>query len=80
LAQWGALVLELGAPVVFLLREHRRIWLLAGFAGFHPATFALLGIHFLPTLVCWAAFLPLERLEPWWRSRRAINAPTGATA
>jgi hypothetical protein len=76
----GALVLELGAPVVFLLREHRRIWLLAGFAGFHPATFALLGIHFLPTLVCWAAFLPLERLEPWWRSRRAINAPTGATA
>lgn len=80
LAQWGALVLELGAPVVFLLSEHRRIWLLAGFAGFHAATFALLGIHFLPTLVCWAAFLPLERLEPWWRSRRAISAPTGATA
>lgn len=70
LSQWGALVLELAAPVVFLLRERWRLLAIAAFAAFHAATFVLLGIHFLPTLVCWTAFLPLERLPTWWDRRR----------
>ena len=61
--QWGALALELAAPLIFLVREHWR-WLVALlFIGFHASTFVLLGIHFLPTVVCWAAFLPWERLH-----------------
>lgn len=85
LSQWGALVLELAAPVVFVLRERWRLLVIAAFAGFHAATFVLLGIHFLPTLVCWAAFLPLERLPAWWARRRrvrsaAVRSPAGAQA
>ena len=66
-AQWAALAMELLAPVVFLVRERWRWVVAAVFVGFHATTFALLGIHFLPTVVCWAAFLPLER----WLGRRA---------
>lgn len=61
LAQWGALALELSAPLVFLVREHWRWLVVLLFVGFHAGTFVLLGIHFLPTVVCWAAFLPWER-------------------
>lgn len=61
-AQWGALGMELAAPLVFVVRERWRWVVAAIFVGFHLTTFALLGIHFLPTFVCWAAFLPLERL------------------
>lgn len=69
--QWGALVLELSAPLVFVVREHWRWLVVLFFLGFHLSTFVLLGIHFLPTAVCWSAFLPWERwLGPWPRSRR----------
>ncbi|MGO0578140.1 hypothetical protein ACTMMA_17160 [Ornithinimicrobium panacihumi] len=64
-SQWGALALELAAPLVFLVRERWRWLVVVGFLGFHATTFALLGIHFLPTVVCWSAFLPWER----WLSR-----------
>lgn len=60
--QWGGLLLELSAPLVFVLRRHWRWLLIGAFAAFHAATFLVLGIHFLPTLVCWAAFLPLEQI------------------
>lgn len=68
-SQWGALALELAAPLVFLVREHHRWLVVLFFVGFHLSTFVLLGIHFLPTAVCWSAFLPWERwLGPWpWR-------------
>lgn len=69
-AQWAALGMELVAPVVFVVRERWRWVVAAVFVGFHLTTFALLGIHFLPTFVCWAAFLPLERwLRPGVRVR-----------
>ena len=69
--QWGALALELAAPLVFVLREHWRWRVVLFFLGFHLSTFVLLGIHFLPTAVCWSAFLPWERwLGPWPRRRR----------
>ena len=34
------------------------------FCLFHLMTYIALGIHFLPTVICWAAFLPLEKLVP----------------
>lgn len=67
LSQWGALALELAAPLVFLVSERWRWLVVLGFVGFHATTFVLLGIHFLPTVVCWSAFLPWER----WLVRRA---------
>ena len=36
---------------------------------------ALLSIHFAPTVVCWLAFAPLERLVAWWRARHATLEP-----
>ena len=49
-------------------------WQLLGalfFLGFHAANTAILLIHFLPTVVCWLAFAPLERMVPWFQRRRA---------
>jgi hypothetical protein len=51
-------------------------WQLLGalfFLGFHVANTAILLIHFLPTVVCWLAFAPLERIVPWWRERRSAR-------
>lgn len=71
ISQWGALALELAAPLVFVVRERWRWLVVLGFVGFHATTFVLLGIHFLPTVVCWSAFLPWER----WLARRATRQP-----
>ncbi len=62
--QWGLLAIEFAAPAVLWLRGRWLYLAIATFCGFHLLTFAALGIHFLPTVVCWAAFLPLER----WRT------------
>lgn len=70
-AQWGALALELSAPLAFVLRGRWRALLVVGFLGFHLTTFLLLGIHFLPTVVCWSAFVPFERVPGWVRARLA---------
>ncbi|MFB9376760.1 hypothetical protein ACFFKU_03890 [Kineococcus gynurae] len=60
--QWVVLVCEFCAPVALWLRG-RWLWFAVGAAMvFHLSTWLTLGIHFLPTVVCWAAFLPLERL------------------
>ncbi|MEY9259578.1 hypothetical protein ABH903_002612 [Brevibacterium epidermidis] len=37
---------------------------MAFFFLFHLMTYLALGIHFPPTVICWAAFLPLEKLVP----------------
>ncbi len=60
-AQWGSIGLELSAPLIFFVREHRRWLVVAVFLGFHVSAL-LMGIHFLPTAICWSAFLPWERL------------------
>ncbi|MEE6281732.1 hypothetical protein [Georgenia sp. MJ170] len=61
-AQWGSLILEILSPVVLFLRG-RWLYLAIGcFFAFHLATFVAMGIHFLPTVVCWFAFLPLEKV------------------
>ncbi len=63
--QWLTLIGELASPLVFAIRsERRRSFVVLGLYGFHAATFAVLGIIFLPHLVALAAFLQLERLIP----------------
>ena len=68
LGQWGLYLIELFSPVVLWLKGRWLYAVIATFVLFHLATFLSLGIHFLPTVVCWAAFLPLERL-PFLRKR-----------
>jgi hypothetical protein len=71
--QWVGLIAEFLSPVVLWLRGR---WQLLGalvFIGFHAVNTAILLIHFLPTVVCWLAFVPLERLAPWWQRRGAAG-------
>ena len=70
-AQWGGLALESLSPVVLFLRGRALYVAVALYVGFHLATLVLLGIHFLPTVICWAAFLPLERMHWPRRLRRS---------
>ena len=69
-AQWSALALELFSPLVFVLRGRWRYLMIGCYLVFHLVTFLLLGIHFLPTAICWAAFVPFERWPAWVASRR----------
>ena len=73
--QWGLLVLELLSPLAFVLRGRRLAVWVGLFLVFHLATFVALGIHFLPTVVCWLAFAPLERLVPAGERRLAPTRP-----
>jgi hypothetical protein len=88
LLQWATLLFELASPLLLVVRSERtRTWLVAMVYGFHLATFALLGIIFLPHLVALAAFLPLERIGrlayvdgsagtfDWHRTSRAPARP-----
>lgn len=68
-AQWALIALETISPLALFLRGRKLYVLIGVFLAFHLATFAALGIHFLPTVVCWAAFLPLERISTRLRSR-----------
>ncbi|MGP5051500.1 hypothetical protein [Brachybacterium alimentarium] len=69
-AQWGGVALEALSPVVLFLRGRALYVAIAVYMSFHLATLVLLGIHFLPTVICWAAFLPLERWRELGRGRR----------
>ncbi|WP_434593805.1 hypothetical protein [Brevibacterium sp. 1718] len=63
-AQWATLVFEFLSPVVLFLKRGWLYGAVAFFFLFHLMTYLALGIHFLPTVICWAAFLPLEKLVP----------------
>jgi hypothetical protein len=67
--QWFAFLAELTSVVVLWLRGRALLAAAAFWLGFHVFTVVILGIHFAPTLVCWLAFAPLERLGPWLRGR-----------
>lgn len=69
--QWVLLVAEFVAPVALWLRGRALLGLVLFFLVFHAMTFVALGIHFLPTAVCWLAFAPTERLVPWGRDLAA---------
>ncbi|MCW2811344.1 MAG: hypothetical protein JWP61_1802, partial [Friedmanniella sp.] len=76
--QWMSFTAELSSVVVLWLRGRALLGAALFWLGFHLFTVALLFIHFAPTVVCWLAFAPLERLGPWLRSRRAARAdPAG---
>lgn len=60
--QWLAYLAELTSVVVLWLRGRALLFAGLFWLGFHVFTVAILYIHFLPTLVCWLAFTPLERL------------------
>jgi hypothetical protein len=62
--QWGLLALEALSPLALFLTRWRLYVFIGFFLVFHLSTYLAIGIHFLPTVVCWAAFLPLERLIP----------------
>ncbi|WP_228278210.1 hypothetical protein [Brevibacterium limosum] len=63
-AQWATLVFEFLSPVALFLKGKWLYAVVAFFCLFHLMTYLALGIHFLPTVICWAAFLPLEKLVP----------------
>lgn len=68
--QWVGIIGEFLSPLVLWLKGR---WQLLGalfFIGFHVANTAILLIHFLPTVVCWLAFAPMERIVPWFSKRR----------
>jgi hypothetical protein len=80
--QWGAFLAETCSLVVLWLRGRALLCAAVFWFGFHVFTAAMLYIHFAPTLVCWLAFAPLERLAPWLRrvkARRRERAGRAAT-
>lgn len=68
--QWCSFLAELTSPIILWLRGRALLAAAVFWLGFHVFTTAFIYIHFLPTVVCWLAFAPLERLAPWWAGRR----------
>lgn len=77
--QWGIMIMELSAPLVFLLAVRWQYRVVAFWLSFHAVTYAMIKIVFLPHLVCLLAFLPLERLVPG-RSRTGSGPPVSPAA
>jgi len=80
--QWFAFAAELTSLVVLWLRGRALAAAAVFWLGFHVFTAALLYIHFAPTLICWLAFAPLERVAPWIRgvaARRRDHARRSAS-
>ncbi|MFP5218795.1 MAG: MFS transporter permease [Actinomycetes bacterium] len=75
LSQYGLVAMELAAPVLLLLTGRRLYAALAAYALFHLGTWAAIAIVFLPHLVCFLAFLPLERLLPERQAAEPDDAP-----
>ena len=75
--QWGLVAIEALSPVVLFLRG-RWLYLAIGlFFAFHLSTYLAIGIHFLPTVVCWFAFFPLEKVTARLGGRFGPGAPAG---
>lgn len=62
LSQWGLIGAELLSPVILFVKGRWLAVAAAFFLSFHLVTYLAIGIHFLPTVICWLAFAPLERL------------------
>jgi hypothetical protein len=75
LSQWLVLVAEALSPAVLFLRGRAKVGAAAFYLGFHLATYLTITIHFLPLVVCWLAFAPLERV-----AERSGRLATGARA
>ena len=75
--QWVGIIGEFLSPAILWLRGRWQLFGALFFIGFHAANTAILLIHFLPTVVCWLAFAPLERIVPWYRARGARKESDG---
>jgi len=75
--QWVGIVGEFLSPLVLWLKGRWQLFGALFFIGFHVANTAILLIHFLPTVVCWLAFAPLERIIPWFQRRRGSGGDAG---
>ncbi len=80
LSQWGIILAEILSPVILFLKGKWLALAAAFFLSFHLLTYLAIGIHFLPTIVCWLAFAPLERLLPArWRTTDVTPVEPAAT-
>ncbi|MFI9551046.1 hypothetical protein [Nonomuraea endophytica] len=68
IGQWVVLLAETASPILLFLRGRALYAGVAFFLAFHFVTWAAITIHFLPHVICLAAFLPLERI--FQRARR----------
>jgi hypothetical protein len=75
--QWGSFIAELTSVVVLWLRGRALLLAALFWLSFHLFTVTILYIHFAPTLICWLAFAPLERIVPWLR-RQVRPEPVGS--
>ncbi|MEQ4720984.1 hypothetical protein [Nonomuraea sp. B19D2] len=78
IGQWLVLLAETVSPVVLFVRGRALYTGVAFFLGFHLMTWAVITIHFLPHVICLAAFLPLERLPI--AGKRARRGAAGQAA
>jgi hypothetical protein len=76
--QWATLAFEFLSPLALLAKGRWIYGIVAFFCVFHLLTYLALGIHFLPTVICWAAFLPLEKLVPKRFTSTGVGSSTGA--
>ncbi|HWD81646.1 MAG TPA: HTTM domain-containing protein [Kribbella sp.] len=76
--QWVGIIGEFCSPAILWLKGRWQLFGALFFLGFHAANTAILLIHFLPTVVCWLAFAPLERIVPWYRARRSDSSDRDA--
>ena len=76
ISQWMLLIAEFLSPIVLFLHGKALLLAVGFFLSFHLVTYLSLGIHFLPTVICWLAFFPLERLIP--PVHRRLPAPQPA--
>ncbi len=79
IAQWGLYLIEILSVAVLFMKGKWLYVCISVFFLFHFATFLALGIHFLPTVVCWFAFFPLEKIPTWGRARLAALRTRYAT-
>ena len=80
--QWIVIVAEFCSPVMLWLRGRALAAAILFWGFFHLGTYLTLGIHFLPTVVCLLAFVPLERLSvrglrQRWAGRAQAGVPPG---
>ncbi|MEU4835599.1 hypothetical protein [Streptosporangium sp. NPDC023615] len=78
--QWFVLLAEAASPVLLFLRGRPLRAGVTFFLLFHLTTWAAITIHFLPHVICLAAFLPLERARLRRGTGPAAAGPAAAAA
>lgn len=76
-AQIGIVVFELTSPIVFLVKQRYRYWIIAYFYLFHLMVMLTITISFAPHQAAMTSFLPLERIRPVVWVRRLFGREPG---